>query len=422
MREQTFSPGWYIGATPAGAFAVVKTGSHILTHGGVVPLPSGAAVVDCLVLDRTGTRIAGTVARGRQDFAVEWDWVRSEWVERGLSFGRFACAYGPDGSLYVCTSGTTGLRYLPGGGVVELALDCGPLGIRWVDDAGTVIFSHRTYADKARGLYEYTEWPDVAIGQGHDSIGEGAVVWAGGVLRRLAEGGIRDIKPQRDGNDFAIPYWKLDGTAAIIYATLDELWALPPVTVPVPPTPPIPPTPPTPEPTMQFTAHEQSILVAFDAAYPVPQGAGKSVDKWEAERRYWTMTLAQTFNARAGAKWGTKRADPNRPPSKDALAFEDAGRLWGFDTCVATSDTTVKINPNAHGEDITGQVFIPVEAKDWLAGDTPPTPPVDPPTPPVDPPTPPTPGTDYGPAILALVLRVNKLEAHLENLTKPFTR
>jgi len=124
---------------------------------------------------------------------------------------------------------------------------------------------------------------------------------------------------------------------------------------------------------MTFTQTEKDILTAFAAAFPLPQAANNTsaaISAWEDERRAWLRKAVETLKARVGV-WGTKRADQNRPPSKDAAAKEEGGRLWAFDTCVATSDITIRLNVDAHGEDITGQVFIPVDAHDWLTGSVP---------------------------------------------------
>ena len=124
------------------------------------------------------------------------------------------------------------------------------------------------------------------------------------------------------------------------------------------------------------------------------------VDAEEA-RREWVYKLAQTFKARFPIAWGTKRADPTRPQSKDVICYESAGRLVGWDVVLGTEPPT--LNPNADSMDLTGQVFIPVEAHDWLSV----LPPVEPevPIPPVVVPDPST-----------LEARVAKIEAFLSSL------
>lgn len=127
---------------------------------------------------------------------------------------------------------------------------------------------------------------------------------------------------------------------------------------------------------MKFTDTEKATLIAFDAAFPV---AAITPDD-DATRRVWLLKLAQTFKAKFGG-WGTKKNGANSPQSTDALARWIAGTLWAFDTTLGT--TPLRLNPNAEGEDITGQNFIEVEAHDWLAT-APPQPP-DPEPPPTDP-------------------------------------
>lgn len=151
-------------------------------------------------------------------------------------------------------------------------------------------------------------------------------------------------------------------------------------TVPTPPT--VPPTqPPTQETPMRLTDPEKALLTAFAAAVPMP------VSTDEEARRAWTMKLAQTFKARfPAAGWGTKRASETRPLAKDAIARIVDGILWSFD--VVLGGDVLKINPNAEAENISvsGQVFVPVDAHDWIGG--PPEPevpgPTEPPTIPND--------------------------------------
>jgi len=153
---------------------------------------------------------------------------------------------------------------------------------------------------------------------------------------------------------------------------------------------------------MKFTDAEKAALLAFGAAYPLPENGAD-----ENARRVWTLKLAETFKAKFG-KWGTKRADENRPPSKDAVAKWVGDRLYSFDTQAANETNgviTLALNPNADGEDITGQVYIEVAAYDWL-GEAPPVV-----VPPVEPTPPEPPASDHE-------ARLSAMEAFLSSTFK----
>lgn len=194
--------------------------------------------------------------------------------------------------------------------------------------------------------------------------------------------------------------WCGSGKAWVWVGTKTELRALPLVPE-APQTPPVTPEPDPPQetPKMKFTDNERATLIAFDAKYPVAAIAPTDEDG----RRAWLYNLAQTMHARHPG-WGTKKQGENYPQSKDSLARWISGTLWGFDTTLGTTPLT--LNPNAEGEDITGQVFISVPAFDWLA--TTPVPPVEPP--PVTP----------GPTPTDVEARLAKVEAFLLTTFKGF--
>lgn len=117
------------------------------------------------------------------------------------------------------------------------------------------------------------------------------------------------------------------------------------------------------------------------------------------DRRALTRLMAEQL-ATQDPKWGTKSADPGRPPSKDAVAYNGAS-LWGWDTINGTS-REVQVAAGQEGEDITGQTFIAVTPTDHLGTGQLPIPPI-PPIPPTQPPV------DLGPlnqAMLAIAQAV----------------
>jgi hypothetical protein len=92
---------------------------------------------------------------------------------------------------------------------------------------------------------------------------------------------------------------------------------------------------------------------------------GLPLDNWTDEnRRTWVMQVIEqvVFQFPDGG-WGAKRADPGRPLSKDAIALRRDGHLWAFDL---VNGSTRRVNDNVTGEQIDGQVFVPVTGKNHL--------------------------------------------------------
>ena len=244
-------PG-YGDALPDGQLAIFNPSKGVLvTSYANLPLPNGQPA-QYPVLSPAG-KIACIVG-GQPDHAWEWD---GRWNDVGPCCGMQAVAYDPDGRLYVA----------------QCTPDLGPVGYRgWVN--GRMVAGAEGYADPARGLYQFTDYGDVAIGQGDDNVGEGAVVRFAddGKLRRLATGTIRNIRARRAGDLFAltlVDYGR--GETTVYHATLDELRALPvitPNTVPTTP-PPVTPEPPKPMPPI---ADQTDVVKAVRAKYPTPLG------------------------------------------------------------------------------------------------------------------------------------------------------
>jgi hypothetical protein len=121
---------------------------------------------------------------------------------------------------------------------------------------------------------------------------------------------------------------------------------------------------------MKLPAEAKTILAAFVAAFPIPDG--DRGEAFEETIRQWTMRFVQTVLARtADASWGSKRADAGRPIGKDSIARQVDGHLWGWDLLLGAGTGRPTLHPDPDGEDITGQVFEPVEARDWLASPEP---------------------------------------------------
>lgn len=116
------------------------------------------------------------------------------------------------------------------------------------------------------------------------------------------------------------------------------------------------------------------------AASPLPFSAQPSEAK-DGMFRDWCIDLAeQVAFSYPGHGFGVKRADPNRPISKDTIAQQVGSVLWAWDLFTGVGTATTAVVPNPDAMDISGQTFVPVEAVDHLGGSPPPIPP-DPPAP-----------------------------------------
>lgn len=120
---------------------------------------------------------------------------------------------------------------------------------------------------------------------------------------------------------------------------------------------------------MQLPDSVKDIRARYVARFPIPQGApGPEI---EEQVRQWSIRLAeQVAYELPNQGWGTKRADPNRPISKDGLAWRDdedrGGRLWIFDMVTGAGTGNGRLVENPEAEDITGQVFVPVTPTNHL--------------------------------------------------------
>lgn len=166
----------------------------------------------------------------------------------------------------------------------------------------------------------------------------------------------------------------------------------PPPVEPPPVTP--PPVDPPEERPVQLESKHSQLIEEFAARFGLP---GFSKEEGQA----WVAKLASTMKARFPADgWGTKRASASRPLSNESIARWANGRLWGYDLIIGAGAPGQRLESHAHAEDITDQVFVEVESRDWLGGAPPVTPPTQPPvTPPV---TPPPATVDLGPVLAAI--------------------
>jgi len=81
-------------------------------------------------------------------------------------------------------------------------------------------------------------------------------------------------------------------------------------------------------------------------------------------RRALTMAIAQQIRFELGPGWGTKRADPGRPPSKDSFSFK-GDHLYNWDWQNGTSRGR-QVFAGQEGAKIDDQTFIEVTGVDRL--------------------------------------------------------
>lgn len=176
---------------------------------------------------------------------------------------------------------------------------------------------------------------------------------------------------------------------------------VPPVDPPRPDPPPVEPPKETP---VQLEPQHSHLIEEFTDRFGLP---GFSKEEGQA----WVAKLAGTFKARwPNEGWGTKRASHSRPLSNESIARRAGGRLWGYDLIIGAGAPGQTLAPRAHAEDITDQVFVEVEARDWLDGSSPTPGPTPNPTPTPTPTPPPSP-VNLGPLLAELQALRGTVEA-----------
>jgi hypothetical protein len=269
-------------ALPGGHYAALIEGSHFETHAGPVALPPGEpwGLMFVRASDVGGFHFAGLSHEAT--YPLMWEYKDGKWRD-------FAA---PDGRG--CYDQTGEYR------------DTTPAGYQYCDDGGNMVSRLDTYPVR-NGLNEWTERAGIVIGQGN--VDGGIRVWAGNVLRRLLDGYYIFVNYNRVGDDVTICAWNAPGRVVIVDTTLDELAALPAVSVVVTPTP--PPVTPKPEPKPMPTIPESEIARAKAEIAAHPLGDNLPDMPW---------TEARVANL--GGDWGLngKRGDPNNP-SHDIFAY-----------------------------------------------------------------------------------------------------
>jgi hypothetical protein len=334
VTRTVYPGGLYVSALPSGEFVILYPEKRIQTHLGDIPMPPGEAYgpmfLDCSRVPEFRFTGLAHDTNGRQ-----WEWTASRgWQAIPFITGR--TAYDHFGNVR----------------------DFLPAGVQFVSDAGVPISRVDTYGP-FHGLSEWSETAGLYIGQGHEL--SGVQVWDGQNLHTLDTGYCVFIRVHRDGEQVAIAYHR-EGAAVIVQTTLAELRALPFATVPTPGTDiPNPGTPEPPKPPMSdYPLPEAVYNVVLRMAEKFPE-LRKGDDE---QRRAFTLRVAQQVKRDFGPAWGTKRADPGRPSSKDAIARKTDALLVSWDLI---NGSTREVHPAPiMGEDISDQVFVAVDPVDHL--------------------------------------------------------
>lgn len=113
-------------------------------------------------------------------------------------------------------------------------------------------------------------------------------------------------------------------------------------------------------------------------------------------RRELTKMMAETMAYRLDRRWGVKRTASGHPQSKDSLCFSLGGGAFDAYDWQNGSTRRVQINTGSSPTwpNVSNQVFIPVDPKDWLGGLNIPNKPIEEPI--EEPIKPPVPAPPYG--------------------------
>ncbi|MET0742964.1 MAG: hypothetical protein ABWY78_06295 [Microvirga sp.] len=253
-----FPGGWYTDARVNGRMCVsVINGLHLRTcAGAVVPLTPASDPL-FIRLARDG-RFAGM---GWGD-GILYEWNGVQWISQGMAFGNRPLIYDRQEQLVI----------VRGPGTFT-----GSIGWRFVADNGQLIATWETYdpgtpmsiAHGVTDLWEWTEKGDLRCGQGQ----QGLLCDVRGKRVQVEPGDAQFVNVDREGDMVALSTAKLaERMGVVIFATMDELYAMsaPPNPEPPEPEPPKPEPPEPPEPQIILPANVYATLVATRPKYPTP--------------------------------------------------------------------------------------------------------------------------------------------------------
>jgi hypothetical protein len=345
---RTELPGcWYTDIRLDGQYACLVRDSHIQSSQGRIELPTfqqdGRTVKDNVLMLRLPPVGEFAIAGQSHNGLGNWEYRGGVWKVVGASYGVNPVLYDWQPTLHVG------------------APQFGSQGLRYATQQNQLVTGDATYADPSKAIWEWTEYGDVRVGQGAG----GCIAIHGALRYMLEQGDCRFVRYTRSADNLAIAMVKqLENKAVTLRLTVAELSTFPPETAP-PVDPPVDPPIDPPQPVecgMVPAAGQLAIRALY--ARPEIQSLVKSSD--DEDRRKATRIFAEQMAFTVDPKWGTKRADPNRPPSKDAISRFVLTTLCNWDI---VNGTTRELQ-FGHGEPIPGQVFIPVTPTNHL-GTTP---------------------------------------------------
>jgi hypothetical protein len=225
MNTKVIDWSYYTGPVPGygdcravvGEYACLHPDRHVESFLGIAALHNGENINYLRIPHAKGD---GRMAGGGQSSDTTLEWDVTHWAPRGAMFGPNAVIYGKNDAF---TQVTSTAEYQATG------------GWRYLNAAGALIPCVTTYADVARGIYEFTDFGDVAIGQGANGIA--VVSFPGEQLRYLdprpasqhgTPSDARFMHSDRAGSLFGIAIVELKSRKTyFVWATLAELRALP---------------------------------------------------------------------------------------------------------------------------------------------------------------------------------------------------
>lgn len=231
-----------------GRYAVSVPGLHVDTDRGIIPQPAGGSRF--LRVCPIGLRVA-CATQDNPSTALEWNGAAS-WVPQGPACGNRPVIYDAAGQLVVAARcddvvGATGWRFVA---LNPITLALGRSFKTF--NAGALVPSQWSQADPGRGVWEFTDYGDVVIGQGSPTgllvrfsdEGKCRVVTAKDTAGRPVldrSSNVQFVNVSRNSSAFAITAVDLTKHRTVIWwGTLAELRAMPlldmavPVPVPVP--------------------------------------------------------------------------------------------------------------------------------------------------------------------------------------------
>ena len=146
---------------------------------------------------------------------------------------------------------------------------------------------------------------------------------------------------------------------------------------------------------MPETFPHSALMQQFAAKFPLPQTPGGG-EEHENKCRAWCLQFAEQVRfTTKDAAWGVKRSAG--PQSKDTIAKDlGGGKMIVYDLMAGAGTGAPALNAQPHGEEVSGQTFVPVNAVNHLGGPAPD----------------PRPDVTDRELLLKLIAKIDRLSAH----------